>query len=344
VPWYIGDMLKIAFVGFRHPHIFDLLGRCQDRQDVEVVACCEQDDSTRQTLAESGDVQITHESYEQMLSEVACDVIAVGDYYGCRGHRAIAALEAGCHVISDKPICTDLKELDQIEKLAQQKQCVVGCMLDMRDLGVFAGLRDVVQSGRIGEVQAISFGGQHPLNYGTRPPWYFEPGKHGGALNDIAIHALDLIPWVTGLQFSAIHSARCWGAALPDLPHFKECGQAMLSLENGAGVLCDVSYLLPDSFGYTHPLYWRFTLWGTGGVVEVGYNVPTIQLWARGETESESIDLSSPTPGAYLDAFVAEVGGASEGLHLSSADSLAAARLGLQIQAAADDGQANVLI
>jgi len=32
--------------------------------------------------------------------------------------------------------------------------------------------------------------------WGTRPAWYFEPGMHGGTLNDIAIHALDFIPWV----------------------------------------------------------------------------------------------------------------------------------------------------
>ncbi|MEZ4683286.1 MAG: hypothetical protein R2932_54665 [Caldilineaceae bacterium] len=56
------------------------------------------------------------------------------------------------------------------------------------------GLRNLIRSGLIGEIHAINFGGQHPLMLDTRAAWYFEPGKHGGTINDIAIHAVDAIP------------------------------------------------------------------------------------------------------------------------------------------------------
>lgn len=57
----------------------------------------------------------------------------------------------------------------------------------MRDSGNALALREVVRSGRIGEIQTMSFAGQHPLLRGERPNWYFEPGMHGGTLNDIAV-------------------------------------------------------------------------------------------------------------------------------------------------------------
>ena len=79
-----------------------------------------------------------------------------------------------------------------------------------------------------------------------------------------------MIPWATGLRLRSIVAARCWNARLPQHPHFRECGQALLELENGAGVVCDVSYLSPDSFGYVMPLYWRFTIWGDDGVLVRG--------------------------------------------------------------------------
>lgn len=335
-------MTRFAFVGFRHPHIRDMFNRCQQRDDVQVVACCEEDEATRAALAESGDVAITHDHFERMLDEVDCDVIAVGDVYGKRGRLIEKALQAGKHVIGDKPLCIKLEELDRIEELADAKNRIVGCMLDMRDLPTYIGLRDLVQAGEIGTVHAISFDGQHPLLYGTRANWYFEEGMHGGTLNDIAVHAIDLIPWATGLQFQSVVAARCWNATLPQVPHFMQCGQAMLTLENGGGVTCDVSYLTPDSFAYKFPHYWRFTVWGDGGVISAAYNAPDLTLYKNGETEPRSVPLPPGKPGGYLESFLQEINGQTEGLHLSSAEVRRSSRTNLTIQHAADNGLCNV--
>jgi predicted dehydrogenase len=64
-----------------------------------------------------------------MLDEVEVDIVAVGDYYGVRGERVIAALERGKHVIADKPLCTSLAELDRIEQLAAEKGLSVFCQV-----------------------------------------------------------------------------------------------------------------------------------------------------------------------------------------------------------------------
>ena len=79
------------------------------------------------------------------------------------------SLEAGKHVISDKPPCIRLDELDEIESLASHKGLKVGCMFDSRDLAPFIGLCRRVRAGEIGEVHAIVVAGQHPLMRGSRP-------------------------------------------------------------------------------------------------------------------------------------------------------------------------------
>lgn len=335
---------RFAFVGFRHPHIEDMYRRCRERSDVEIVACCEEDAATRQTLSQRGDVQITHDRFEHLLNDVPCDVVAVGDCFGRRGRLLLQALEAGKHVISDKPLCTSRIELDRIEATAQARGLLVGCMLDMRDLPPFLGLRQYIQAGEIGTVRAISFEGQHPLLYGRRAAWYFERGMHGGTLNDIAIHAIDMIPWITGQRWRSIVAARCWNARLPQFPHFRECGQAMLELDNGAGVVCDVSYLSPDSFNYALPLYWRFTIWGDGGALVTGVNQPAITLYKDSEQQARERPCPPARPGAYLDAFLRELRGEREELQLSSADVLGASRISLLLQEVADRGLSHVAI
>ena len=169
--------VRFAFVGFRHAHIHDLYRRAAGRDGVEVVAACEQDEAAR-AAAERAGVAVTHSDPGQMLNEVDCDVVAIGEYFARRGGAAIHALNEGKHVIVDKPLCTRLEEVDEIERIASEKDLRVGCMLSMRDHGQTIGARNMIQEGTIGEVHAISFGGQHPLMLGSRPGWYFEEGGH----------------------------------------------------------------------------------------------------------------------------------------------------------------------
>ncbi|MDP6442986.1 MAG: Gfo/Idh/MocA family oxidoreductase [Pirellulaceae bacterium] len=332
---------RFAFVGFRHPHVRDMFQRCQQRDDIDVVACCEQHAATRDELASEGAVAITHEDYATLLDEVECDVVAVGDVYAYRAGLIEQALRAGKHVISDKPLCISLDELDRIESAAAASGKVVGMMLDMRDLPTYLGIRQQLQEGAIGELRAMSFDGQHPLLRGKRPGWYFEDGLHGGTLNDIAIHAIDMIPWATGHEISTVVGARCWNARVAECPSFRECGQAMLTLANGAGIICDVSYLTPDSFAYAFPHYWRFCLWGDAGTLVASLNDSRLTLYRDGETDAVQIELPAGNPGGYLNAFLAETRGETD-LPLTSADALKATRTTLLIQQAADQGRGNV--
>jgi predicted dehydrogenase len=333
--------LKIAFMGFRHGHIFDLYTRAKESPDYEVVAACEEDAETRAQLAESGKAEITHDNYGKMLNEVECDVIAVGDYYGKRGSIIITALDHGKHVIADKPICTSIYDLDTIQALSSQKGLKVGCMLDLRDNGTFRKVHELVRGGAIGEVHGITFGGQHPLMIGTRPGWYFEEGKHGGTINDIGIHAFDLIPWVTGLNIAEITCSRSWNAFPKDIPHMRDAGMFMLRLENEGGVLGDVSYFMPDSMGYTLDLYWRFTIWGREGFIETSYNLRHIRLAKDGNSEVEIIQPSEPDPGGYLRSFTNEVTtGQRSGV--TTDDVLRASRIALLTQKAGDEGLCRV--
>lgn len=332
--------MKLAFCGFRHPHIYALYQDALAHPAVEIVAACEEDVATRDALVTHPTIQLTHSNLDTMLESVDCDAVAVGDYYGKRGALILRLLAAGKHVIVDKPVCTSLDELDAIEAALAAHNVKLGCMLDMRDSPQAIGLRTLIRSGLVGEIHAISFGGQHPLLLGKRASWYFEPGKHGGTINDIGIHAVDALPWITGLAFAEIQAARSWNAFAGDYPHFHDAAQLMVSLENGCGVLGDLSYFMPDSMGYILPLYWRMTFWGRKGVVETAMNLDHIMVALDGEAAPRHEPLPPGNPGGYLQAFLDDIAGTAKGSAdpggtLDTAAVLASARVALQIQAAA---------
>jgi predicted dehydrogenase len=333
---------RFAFVGFQHPHIWDLVARATAHPDVEVVACCEEDPATRDSLAASGRVKITHTDYRAMLANEAIDVVVVGEWFVKRGRVVIDALASGRHVLADKPMCTTLGEFEEIVRLAETRKLHVGMMLDMRDSGVFIKVRDLVRSGEIGEVRAVALGGQHPLLPGVRPHWYHEAGKHGGTINDLAVHGLDIVMWITGLHFRRVNAARTWAVGVPADSHFRNAAQFMMELENGAGLIADISYLSPNTQGYTLPLYWRLTLWGSSGVLETALNAKEITIYKEGEKAGRTVPIASPMPGGYLQSFLHELRG--EPAALTQSEIFRASFATLKAQDAADRGLVNVSI
>jgi predicted dehydrogenase len=331
--------MRAAFVGFRHMHIFEVYAKVAARQDMEIVALCEEDPETVEHLVSERGIQPTHSSFESMLAEARFDLLVVGDVFSKRGARICDALRAGKHVLSDKPICTDLKELREIEALSGGQSPALAAVLELRDSGAFRRTRELVQAGTIGRVHAICFSGQHPMLPGSRPRWYFEPGKHGGTINDLAIHAVDILPWITGAKFAEIAAARCWSSAPPGRPGFQNAAQLMLVMEGGCGVIGDVSYISPDRFGYTLPQYWRFNLWGEGGMLETAFNESKILLYPSEAELPREIEAAANRPGGYLEDLLQSVRGKRE---RPNRELIEATRICLKTQEAADRRPAGI--
>lgn len=326
-------MYRFAFAGFRHPHIFSFYEMVKADPHAEIVGCFEADPEAR-AQAEARGVTFTYRTYEELLADPAAEIVAIGDYYTARGGLAIAALKAGKHVFADKPLCTSLTELDEIEAVSGRTGLKVGCMLDLRYMPWVETARKLIADGTLGELRQAFFSGQHPLQYGRRSAWYFEEGKHGGTINDLAVHGIDMLYCLTGLRVKDVLAARTWNAGLPQVPYFHDGAQFMLTLENGAGVQGDVSYSAPDSMGYVLPTYWRFTLWGSRGMMEFSANDSRLLLALNGESEPRYLETKADGSQNCLTVFLDELAGKPTPINTRTV--LTVTRSTLEIQAAAD--------
>ena len=115
--------MNIAFAGLRHDHIFVLANLVGQHPDFSLCGWWEADESARAAVSFA---EPEYASYEALLADETVQAVAIGDYYGIRGQRVIQALKAGKHVICDKPVCTSLEELDEIEKLLDQTGLKLG--------------------------------------------------------------------------------------------------------------------------------------------------------------------------------------------------------------------------
>jgi len=324
---------RILFYGFRHVHINSLYKKVCVSEQAEVADCCEPNVEARETAQRVLGATFTNKSYEELLASDV-DAVAIGTAYGERGTAIIKALEAGKHVIADKPICTDIKELARIRELVWEKGLKISCMLDLRYIPQAIKASEIIRSGRLGEVRNVSFNGQHYIDYATRPHWYFEAGQHGGTLNDLAIHGVDLVRMITGLEFAETDAARTWNAYADRNKDFDDCAMFMARLSNGAGVLADVSYSAPSQ-AFSLPTYWEFRFWCDRGMLQLAYNDKQLTLFEEGTPEPIRIFCDCSSSG-YLGEFVDAI----ENNSMTATENvLVSTEQTLLIQAAANQGE-----
>lgn len=321
--------MNIAFAGFRHTHIFSLYNSALKNSMINITGCFEEDQKAKDAAIQSNNVQFNYDSYEQILNDEKVDAIAIGDYYGKRGKMIIDALNHGKHIICDKPICTDLDELYKIKELSEKYNSKISCMLDLRYMPQISKIKELIAKDELGTIHIAAFTGQHCLNFGVRPDWYFQDNKHGGTINDIAIHGIDLLRFITGKNLTKINCAKTWNAFADKAPDFNDSAQFMVEMEN-MSVIADVSYAAP-AFKGTLPTYWDFKLWGTKGMLSFNLADSSIHIF-----KDEEYIISCPKSElAYLQDFINEVNGLDTNMNTS--DVLLSQEQVLKIQKYADE-------
>ncbi len=336
--------MNLVFAGFKHRHTGAIYAEAMKTPGITVLGAWEDTEEGR-AMADGLGLTFNYPTFEDVLRDGRVDAICFGGCYGERGAEAIAALKAGKHVYADKPVCTSLSEIDEIERLSREKNLKVGCYLTMRFAAGIRNIREMIADGTLGEIGAVNVTGQHPLQYGTRPMWYFEDGKHGGTINDIAIHGIDLVRFVTGYGLKKVTGARTWNHFATEQPAFRDCGQFMIELENGAGASFDVSYAAPASCGFSLETYWRMTFWGTKGVAEFKLkgagkaaidadDAALLQVALAGSDGFSPVEkIAYPVTG--LGEFLKEIHGETD-LLINTAEVIRTSREVLTVQAAAD--------
>ena len=328
--------MNILFYGFRHGHILGCFQQARENPDVTILAAIEENDAAREAAQNQLAFPIAADGYDQWLEDPAVDAVAIGGAYGDRGQAIIKALRHGKHVISDKPVCTNLAELEQIRELSLKNNLKVGCLLDLRKIAASSAAKELFASGRMGQVKNITFTGQHCIDYDHRPGWYFEPGKHGGTINDIAIHGIDLIPYLTGTKISKAYCARVWNAFATRHPAFCDSATFMAETDNGAGILADVSYAAPHMV-FTMPTYWNFEIWCENGLVTFCCASPDVTVYMDGASKPEVIP-GTPAATNMLDDFMAEI---RQNTRCFTDSVLAATETALRLQRLADMSKTN---
>lgn len=256
-----------------------------------------------------------------------------------RADLAIRAMQAGHDVMTDKPGCTTLEQLEQIKATVAETGRIWSINFSERFEVPCVTLADqLVQEGAIGRVVHTTGLGPHRLNRPTRPDWFFERERYGGVLTDIASHQIDQFLHFTGSDTAEVTMAHVSNHANPGDPGLQDFGEVALRSATASGYI-RVDWYTPDALPN-----WgdgRLTLLGTDGYIElrkyvdVGGREGTDSLVLVNGSRCETLDArGAGLP--YFDRLAHDIAHRTE-TAMTQAHCFKVMELALQAQAMAED-------
>jgi len=165
--------------------------------DVELVAIVERFPETARPLADKYHIKHHYETVNDLLKFGGIDALIIGtpNYLHCP--QAIAALQAGVHVMVEKPMAMNAQEAHQMLEASQRNGTLLMVAHCWRFDPEVLWLRKQVADGRLGEIIRTKGYGVHAL---WGPKGWFTQREYagGGAMADVGIHALDTARFLLG--------------------------------------------------------------------------------------------------------------------------------------------------
>jgi predicted dehydrogenase len=221
----IARTLKMGMVGGGPDAFIGEVHRKAARMDggVEIVAGCfsrqtkKSQETGRQLLLDRSRVYTSYEELVEMERRLPegtrVDFVAIVTPNDSHFPIAKALLEAGFHVMCEKPMTFTTEEARELQKLVASSGKVFGLMHNYTGYPMVKLARDMVREGDLGEIRKIVV--QYPQDWLATPlekkgsvqaSWRTDPARSGaaGALGDIGTHGENLSEYITGLKISHV--------------------------------------------------------------------------------------------------------------------------------------------
>lgn len=191
-------MIKVGIVGCgaitRHAHIPAWLRQ----PGVKVVALCDTHEKVMEALVKRYRLACrTFTSLDRMLAEQAIDVLDVCTPGHLHFDHASKGLEAGCHVLVEKPPVMSIREAEKLIALSCAMKKKIGAIFNFRYYDIIQEARHAVESGLVGSITKINVV-HHGNNIYGESPFLWDERRSKYLLYDFGIHFLDAMIFLAG--------------------------------------------------------------------------------------------------------------------------------------------------
>ena len=221
-------------------------GRVADRRiapailgadNAELVAFCSRSLDRASGYMERHEAELAFDDLDEMLAEPSVEAVYVATPNALHVEGAVAALEAGKHVLVDKPLATTLDDARQIADAAQRARRTLSVMFQMRYHPANEQVKQMIEEGALGRLSVVR--AQIGFWFAPAEVWRHDVELAGGGPGmDLAPHAIDLLRSLAG-DVTAVQATT---ANVQFHYNVEDLALATLWFASGAMGRLDVSY------------------------------------------------------------------------------------------------------
>jgi predicted dehydrogenase len=234
--------VKIGMMSFAHMHAEGYARCVNELPNAELVGVADDNHARGESMAAQFNTRFFAD-YDSLLN-AGVDAVVVGSENIKHRKLVERAAAAGKHVLCEKPLATTMEDGRAIIAACRENGVKLQTALPVRYAPPMAGLKEIVDSGRLGTILSIS-----GTNRGQNPGGWFtdKSPSGGGAVMDHTVHVVDLMRWLTGAEIVEVY------AEIDNLVSHKDYDDTAtltFTFDNGIFGTLDPSWSRPKSFPY----------------------------------------------------------------------------------------------
>ena len=263
----------IGTEGIGRSHIEGILRN----ENAVLAALCDVDEAGVKARAEKHGLPTYYTDYKDMLRAGGFDCVVVCSPDSFHKDQCVDSLEAGYHVLCEKPLAMRLDECEAIIAAARAsgKKFMVGQVC--RKTPAFALMKEMVDRGDIGELFYVESEYAHDYSILGRGEWRKDPSYIRHPVVGGGCHAMDLLRWIAGDPTEVFAYAN--HKVLTDWP-VDDTTIAIMQFPNGVigKIFCGI--------GAKRDYTMRTCLYGTKGTIICDNTSPTIKIYRHAVTDN----------------------------------------------------------
>lgn len=280
---------KVALIGCGRISFKHIEGFVNNADNMKLIATCDPDiekakKKIEEYLAQSESIASTpikaYKDYKEMLEKCRPDIVTLATESGKHKEIAIDCLNAGAHVICEKPMALSTDDAQVMNDCAEKNGKKLAVCFQNRFNLPIQKLRTAVEQGRFGRILhgMIQIRWNRNKGYYAAAPWRGTWEQDGGTLMNQCTHGIDLLQWMMGEEPVRVQAQTRRFLRPIEAEDF---GCAIIEFSNGSvGIVEGTADVYPENLNET------LSIFGEKGTAVIGgLAVNKIETWRFADAE-----------------------------------------------------------
>ena len=252
-------VIGCGLVGSRwHSHVYHALPQCN------LKAVCDLDINSAKKTASMYHVPKYTEDYLDIANDDEIDAVSIATPDHLHKEIALSCINAGKHILVEKPLAKKSQESKQILEAAREKNTILAVDFHNRVNPNFINAKQIIDSGKIGEIQYMNAKLNNSLNV---PKTMLKWSNNSSPLWFLGSHTLDLGRWLVNSEIESVYSVsqnKILKTAGINSPDFY---LSTINFINGSYMVMENAWILPNS----EPVVFnfKFEIVGSDGTIYI---------------------------------------------------------------------------